>query len=152
MDKKVLSAKKGKTIDPFGELVQLSVLADEGYPSGDLSYVDSLPSAVPQPWKVKSRVSIHSLLKWKRYQDEKHELFMSMMRKLEVKDIERFRHLQRVRKQRKRRVPHGEFVDSEDFRAGSAPDQREGDFRMSNTSEGGSSMSSMPEGDFMRNS
>lgn len=152
MDKKVASVKNGKTVDPFGELLQLSVLADEGYRSGDLGYADSLPTAAPPPWKRKSRVSIHSLLKWKRYQDEKHELFMSMMRKLEMNDIERFRHLQQVRKQRKRRVPHGEFVDSEDFRAGSSPDQREGDFRMSNTSEGCSSMSSVPEGDFMRSS
>lgn len=150
MDKKGLSAKKGKTIDPFGELVQLSVLADEGYPSGDLSYVDSLPSAVPQPWKVKSRVSIHSLLKWKRYQDEKHELFMSMMRKLEVKDIERFRNLQMVRKQRKMSYANSEF--DENFRVGSAQEQREVDFRMSNTSEGDSSMGSMPDGDLMGSS
>jgi len=150
MDKKVLSAKKGKTIDPFGELVQLSVLADEGYPSGDLSYVDSLPSAVPQPWKVKSRVSIHSLLKWKRYQDEKHELFMSMMRKLEVKDIERFQNLQMVRKQRKMTYGKSEF--DENFRVGGAQEQREVDFRMSNTSEGDSSMGSMPDGDLMGSS
>jgi len=150
MDKKVLSAKKAKSIDPFGELVQLSVLADEGYPSGDLSYIDSLPTAEPQPWKIKSRVSIHSLLKWKRYQDEKHELFMSMMRKLEVKDIERFRNLQMVRKQRKMSFAHGEF--DENFRVSSATEQREVDFRMSNTSEGDSSMGSMPDGDFMGSS
>jgi len=150
MDKKVLSAKKAKSIDPFGELVQLSVLADEGYPSGDLSYIDSLPTAAPQPWKIKSRVSIHSLLKWKRYQDEKHELFMSMMRKLEVKDIERFRHLQMVKKQRKMSFAHGE-VD-ENFRVSSATEQREVDFRMSNTSEGDSSMGSMPDGDFIGSS
>jgi len=150
MDKKVLSAKKGKSVDPFGELVQLSVLADEGYPSGDLSYIDSLPTAVPQPWKIKSRVSIHSLLKWKRYQDEKHELFMSMMRKLEVKDIERFRNLQMVRKQRKMSFAHCEF--DENFRVSSVPEQREVDFRMSNTSEGDSSMGSMPDGDFMGSS
>jgi len=149
MDKKVVSAKNGKTVDPFGELLQLSVLADEGYRSWDLGYDDSLPATAPPPWKRKSRVSIHSLLKWKRFQDEKHELFMSMMGKLEMNDLERFRHLQRVRKQRRTRVPHGEFVDAEDFRASSTPEQREGDFRMSNASEGSSSMSSMPEGDFM---
>lgn len=149
MDKKVVSAKNGKTEDPFGELLQLSVLADEGYRSWDLGYDDSLPATAPPPWKRKSRVSIHSLLKWKRFQDEKHELFMSMMGKLEMNDLERFRHLQRVRKQRRSRVPQGEFVDAEDFRASSTPEQREGDFRMSNASEGSSSMSSLPEGDFM---
>jgi len=152
MDKHVVTAKTGKTVDPFGELLQLSVLADEGYRGGSLGYADNLPTAAPPPWKRKSRVSIHSLLKWKRYQDEKHELFMSMMRKLEVNDIERFRHLQRVRKQRKGRVAHGEFVDVEDFGSSCTPERREGDFRMGNTSEGGSSMSSMPEGDVMRTS
>jgi len=158
MDKNVVSAKNGKTVDPFGELLQLSVLADEGYRSGDLGYADSLPTTTNPPWKRKSRVSIHSLLKWKRYQDEKHELFMSMMRKLEMNDIERFRrfrHLQDVRKQHERRVSHGDFVDAEDFR-GTPPEQRDGEFRMhsrmSHTSEGDSSMSSMPEGDLMRSS
>jgi len=149
MDQKEASAKTGKTVDPFGELLQLSVLADQGYRSWDLGYTDNLPTAASPPWKRKSRVSIHSLLKWKRYQDEKHELFMSMMGKLEMNDLERFRHLQRVRKQRRTRVQQGDFADSEDFRASSTPEQREGDFRMSNASEGGSSMSSMPDGDFM---
>merc|ERR1712183_210508 len=37
MDKMVMSTKNQKTVDPFGELLQLSVLAD----GGDLGYVDS---------------------------------------------------------------------------------------------------------------
>jgi len=150
MDKKMLSTKNSKPVDPFGELLQLSVLADEGYPSGDLSYVENLPPAEPQPWKMKSTVSIHSLLKWKQYHVEKHELFMSMMRKLEVRDIERFRNLQMVRKQRKMSYAQSEF--DENFRPGSVQEQREADFRMCNTSEGDSSMGSMPDGDLMGSS
>jgi len=147
MDKKMLPHKNSNPVDPFGELLQLSALADEGYGSGDLSYVGRLPPAEPQPWKMKSRVSIHSLLKWKRYQDEKHELFMSMMRKLEVKDIDRFRNLQMVRKQRKMSYAQSEF--HENFRLGSTTEHREADFRMSNTSEGDSIMDSMLDGDLV---
>merc|ERR1719233_2304643 len=82
---------------------------------------------------------------------------MKMMRKLEEKDMERFRQIQLLRKQQKRRVqkefgesPHNEYVSSciTHEQRGMA----EGDFRMSNTSEGGSSMSSVPEGEFMRGS
>jgi len=138
-----------KISDPFGELLQLSVLADEGYRGGGSGFVHNLHPTAPPPWKRKSRVSVHSLLKWKHYQDEKHELFMKMMHQLEVKDIERFEHIQLLRKQRRRMV-HEEYVDTqpdEDFRAGSTHEQREGDFRMSNTSEGSSS-SCVPEADF----
>merc|ERR1719427_2369931 len=75
---------------------------------------------------------------------------MSMMRKLEVKDMERFKNLQMVRKQRKMSFVQGEF--EENFRVGSTPEQREADFRMSNTSEGDSSMGSMPDRDLMGSS
>jgi len=147
MDKKGVSVKRGKTVDPFGELLQLSVLADR---SRDLGHVESLPPSAPPPWKKNSRVSIHSLIKWKRYQDEKHRLFMSMMQKLEMRDVERFRHLEQLRKQQKMSFGHGEY--EQDFRQGSTSEQREGDFWMSNTSEGDSSMSSLPDCDFMRGS
>jgi len=147
MDKKGVAVKRGKTVDPFGELLQLSVLADR---SRDLGHVETLPASGPPPWKTNSRVSIHSLLKWKRYQDEKHQLFMSMMQKLETRDAERFRHLEHLRKQHKVSFGHGEF--EQDFRQGSVSEQREGDFWMSNTSEGDSSMSSVPDCDFMRGS
>jgi len=150
MDKKKVSVKNGNSVDPFGELLQLSVLADKGYRSRDLGYGDSLPASGPPTSKTKSRVSIQRLLKWKRYQDEKHELFMSMMQKLEVKDIERFRKLLLVRKQRKMNFGCSEF--EEDLRLGSTQEQPEGDFRMSNASEGDSSMDSIPDGDFMRSS
>jgi len=147
MDKKGVSVKHGKSVDPFGELLQLSVLADR---SRNLGHSGSLPASAPPPWKTNSRVSIHSLLKWKRYQDEKHELFMSMMQKLEMRDAERFQHLEQLREQHKLSFGHGEFED--DFRQGSVSEQREGDLRMSNTSEGDSTMGSVPEYDFMRNS
>jgi len=150
MDKKRMPVTNGKSVDPFGELLQLSVLADEGYRGRDLGYVGSLPASALQTSKTKSRVSIHSLLKWKRYQDEKHELFMSMMQKLEVKDIERFRQLLRVRKQRKINFGRCEF--EEELRLGKTLEQPEGDFRMSNTSEGDSSMDCIPDGDFMKSS
>lgn len=147
MDKKGVSVKRGKTVDPFGELLQLSVLADR---SRDLGRVESLPTSTPPPWKKKSRVSIHSLIKWKRYQDEKHQLFMSMMQKLEMRDAERFRHLEHLRKQHK--LGFGQCEFEQDFRQGSTSEQREGDFWMSNTSEGDSTMSSVPDCDFMRGS
>jgi len=154
MDKKAVSSKNRKMLDPYGVLLKLSVLADEKYHSGDLgyAYADSLHTATPQTLKKKSKVSIHELLKWKRYEDKRHELFMSMTRKMELYDIKRIRQLWAKRKQRKRGVLHGEIVDTEDSSARGSPDQREGDFRMSNTSEGGSSKSSMPEGDFVRSS
>jgi len=148
MDKKLVSARNIKTADPFGELVHLSLLADEKYSGAHLGYVDSPPLAIPTPSKRNVKVSIHQLLNWKRYQDEKHELFMSMMRKLEMKDIERFEHLERVRKQCKINSAYGEFENN--LRDVSSVEQQEG--RMSNTSEGDSSMGSSPNRDFMRSS
>lgn len=150
MDTRGMPVKNGKSVDLFGELLQLSVRADEGYRGRNLGYVDSLPASAPTTSKSKSRVRIHSLLRWKRYQDEKHELFMSMMQKLEMKDIERFQESLLARKLRKMNFGRCEF--DEDFRVGSTPEQPEGDFRMSNTSEGDSSMDSMPDRDFMRSS
>jgi len=149
MDTRGMSVKNGKSVDPYGELLQLSVLVDEGYRGRNLRHVDSLPASAPPTSKSKSRVSIHRLFRWKRYQDEKHELFMSMMQKLEVKDIERFQEILLVRKLRKMNYERCGF--DEDFRLGSTPEQPEGDFRMS-TSEGDSSMDSIPDGDFMRSS
>jgi len=148
---KSVSTKNWKTSDPFGELVQLSVLADEGYSGGgsrDLGFIDNLQPTAPPPWKRKSRVSIHSLLKWKRYQDEKHELFMKMMHQLEMKDVERFEQMQLLKKQR-RRIVDEEFADTspdENYRVGNIY-QREEDFNMSNISEG-SNMNCVPEADF----
>jgi len=148
MDKKVVPARNIKTADPFGELVHLSLLVDEKHRGAHLGYVDSPPPTIPPPSKGNLKVSIQQLLNWKRYQDEKHELFMSMMRKLEVKDIERFEHLERVRKRCKLNSAYGGCENH--LRDISTPEQHEG--RMSNTSEGDSSMSSMPNGDFMRSS
>merc|ERR1719320_1766534 len=130
-NEKVVSPKNWKTSDPFEELLQLSVLADEGYRGGgsrDLGFNHNLTQTAPPPWKIKSRESIHSLLKWKHYQDEKHELFMKMMHQLEMKDVERFEHMQLLRKQRKRMVEE-EFEDTQldkDFRIGSTHGQRVG--------------------------
>jgi len=148
MDKKLVSEKNIKTADPFGELVHLSLLADEKHHEAHLGYIDSPSLAIPSPSKKNMKVSIQQLWNWKRYQDEKHELFMSMMRKLEMKDIERFEHLERVRKQCKMKSESGGCENH--LRDISNLEQQEG--RMSNTSEGDSSMSSMPNGDFMRSS
>jgi len=148
MDKKLVSDRNIKTADPFGELVHLSLLADEKHHGAHLGYIDSPSLAIPSPSKKKMKVSIQQLLNWKRYQDEKHELFMSMMRKLEMKDIERFEHLEKVRKQCKMNSANGGCENH--LRDISTLEQQEG--RMSNTSEGDSSMSSMPNGDFMRSS
>jgi len=140
MNKMVMSPKDQKTIDPYGELLQLSVLAD----GGDLSYVDRHNHIPPAQWKRKPRLSIHGLLKLKRQQDEKHEMFMEMIRKLEEMDKEWFRRKQHQRKQCSSRMPPSEFsIDA-------IPKETEGTYRMSSTSEGDSSMSSLPDGDFMR--
>jgi len=146
INKKLIDAENFETADPFGELVHLSLLADEKRHGAQLSCVDSPPSAIPSPSKRK--ISLKRLLKWKRYQDEKHELFMSMMRKLEMQDIKRFEHLQRVRKQRKMSSAHGEF--EKHLRDNSIPEQWE--VKMVNSSEGDSSISSLPNLDFMRTS
>jgi len=140
MDKMVMSTKKQKTVDPFGELLQLSVLAD----GGDLGYVDSNNHIPPQQMKKKSRLSIHCLLKLKRQQDEKHEMFMAMMRNLEEMDKEYYRRKMKQRKEYTSRMPPAEFLMD------STPKETDGNFRMSSTSEGDSSMGSMPDGDFMR--
>jgi len=80
-----------KTDHPFDELLQLAVLADDGFENND----QVTPPITPVRSKRRSpRVSINSLLEWKRYQDEKHELFMSVIRKLEKQDKERFRYRQ----------------------------------------------------------
>lgn len=144
MDKMVMSEKNIKTVDPFGELLQLSVLADEG----DLGYIDG-PTPIPPPQiRKKSRVSIHSLLKWKRYQDEKHEIFMAMMQKLEEMDKEFYRRKMRKRTQLHTKMPPAEFLID------TLPKETEGHMRSfrSTTSEGDSSMDSMPDGDVMRSS
>jgi len=150
MDKKLISTNNLKrTADPFGELMQLSLLADEKHHIAQNGYVDSPPSVIPSPSNGKTKViSLKRLLKWQRYQDEKHELFMSMMRKLEMQDIERFEHLQRVRKQRKMNSAHGWF--EKHLKDSSTPEQR--DVRVCSTFEGDSSLSSLPNGDFMRSS
>jgi len=140
---KVWSSKKRKTSDPFVELLQLSVLADLGYRAKEVSDL----------CERKSRMSIDSILKWKIYQDGKHERFMKRMHKLEMKDIERFEQMQLLRKQQKR-IVHEEFVDTspdEDIRVGSAHEQREGDFSIRNIS-GGLSMNYVPKADFPRGS
>jgi len=142
MDQMVMSAKNRNTVDPFGELVQLSVLAD----GDDFGHVDNPNPIPPAQWKRKARVSITGLLKWKRCQDEKHEVFMAMMEKLEEMDKEWYRRKMLQREQRQRRKP------AEEFSIETLPKESEGNFRMSSTSEGDSSMESMPVGDFMRNS
>jgi len=140
MDKMVMSTKNQKTVDPFGELLQLSVLAD----GGDLGYVDSNNHIHPQQWKKKSRLSIHGLLKLKRQQDEKHEMFMAMMRKLEEMDKEWFRRKMQQRKEYSSSMPPADYLID------SPTKETDGNFRMSSTSEGDSSMGSVPDGDLMR--
>lgn len=140
MDKMVMSTKNQKTVDPFGELLQLSVLAD----GGDLGYVDSNNHIHPQQWKKKSRLSIHCLLKLKRQQDEKHEMFMAMMRKLEEMDKEWFRRKMQQRKEYSNRMPPADYLID------STTKETDGNFRMSSTSEGDSSMGSLLDGDLMR--
>jgi len=140
MDKMVMSAENRKTVDPSGELLQLPVLAD----GGDLGHVHSQSHIPPQQWKRKSTLRIHSMLKWKRHQDEKHEMFMVMIRKLEETDKKLFRKQMLQRKQSQSRIHPGEFLID------TLPKETEENFRMSNTSEGDSSMDSMPDGDFMR--
>jgi len=74
---------------------------------------------------------------------------MKRMHQLEMKDIERFEHMQLLRKQRKR-IVHEEFVDTppdEDFRASSTHEKREEDFSISSRSPG-SSLNCVPEADF----
>jgi len=87
MDKEELPQDE-KPVDPFEELLQLSVLADEGFQSSKLS----LPPVTPIWNKPRpSHLSINSLLRWKRYKDEKHELVMAVIKKLEQQDMELFR-------------------------------------------------------------
>jgi len=144
MDKMLISANNRNTIDPFGELVQLSVRADEG----DFSHLDRQTYFSSPNWKRKPRVSIHTLLKWKRLQDGKHERFMAMMGQLEEMDRELFRRKALKRKQRQRTMHQADLVLDTPTR----PKETEGNFRMSGTSEGDSSMDSVPDGDFMRGS
>jgi len=89
---KVEPMQDDKTVHPFDELLQLAVLADDGFQSNYPGHTPPLTSV----WSKcrSSRVSINSLLEWERYQDEKHELFMSVIKKLELQDKERFRYRQ----------------------------------------------------------
>jgi len=130
-----------KTVDPFREAVKLSVLANEG----DFGNVDSSKPTQPE-CNYKSRVSIHSLLKWKRYQDKKHDVFMAAMRKLEKRDKEWYRRWMLQIKQSKRNVPPSESLMD------TPPKETEGICRTSSTSEGDSSMESTPVGECMRSS
>jgi len=114
----VVPAKNEKMADPFEELLQLSVRADEGFERMELgssigsetsndgsvrssttSSIGSQTPIVTPPFNKRSskRLSIKNLLQWKRVQDKKHEVFMSMMRKLQQQDKARF---QRKRLQR----------------------------------------------------
>jgi len=70
-----------KTVKPFQKLLRLSVLVDKHVFAG-------------KEWKLQrpSRVNIKSLLERKHYQDKKHDLFMSGVRMLEQKDLERTRY------------------------------------------------------------
>jgi len=139
----MMSKKFRSTGDPFGELVQLSVLAD----GDNFSFADN-PNPIPpqSPWERKAKVSISCMLKWKRCQDEKHEVFMTMMKKLEEMDEEYYRRKMLQRKPRSMGKPIGEFLTE------TLPKETEGNYRMGSTSEGDSSMESMPVGDFMRSS
>jgi len=94
MDKEELPQDE-KMVDHFDELLQLSVIADEGFQNSELR----LPPVTPVWNKPKpSRLSINSLLGWKRDQDEKHELVVAVVKKLEHQDMELFRSRQRHRK------------------------------------------------------
>jgi len=150
-NQKVVSPKSWKISDAFGKLLKLSVLADEGCRAEgniDLGFVHNLPPTTPPACETKSQVSIHSLWKLKNFHDEKHELFMKRIHLMEMKDIERFERIQLLKKWDKSIVHEG-FVDTrpdEDFRAGSTHEQREGDLRISNTSQG-SNMNCVPKAD-----
>jgi len=145
MSRKMLTSENNrKTVDAFGELVQLSVRADEG----NFTHVDRETYVSTPNYKRKPRVSMQTLLKWKRQQDAKHETFMAMMRKLEERDKEWFQRKALEREQRQRRIHE---ADQADFLLDSytPPKETEGNFRMSGTSEGDASMDSVPDGDFM---
>jgi len=141
--KMLISESNRKNIDPFGELLQLSMRADKGdLTHGDRETYVSIPN-----WKRKPRVGMQTLLKWKRQQDEKHEKFMTMMSKLEAMDKEWFQLKALEREQRHRRIHPADQADL--LGAYTPPKETEGNFRMSGTSEGDASMDSVPDGDFM---
>jgi hypothetical protein len=142
--KMLISENDRKTIDPLGELVQLSVRADER----DFIHVDRQTYISTPNYKRKPRVSMRTLLKWKRQQDKKHEDFMIMMRKLEEMDKAWFQRKALERKQRRRRMHPADQADLL-LDAYTLPKEIEGNSRMSGTSEGDVSMDSVPDGDFM---
>jgi len=130
------STEGRSTDDPFQELVQLSVLAD------NVSY-DGHPN--PQS-KRKAEPDISSLFELKRCQDEKHQIFMTLIEKLEEKDQENYRRIMLTRKLHRRGKPTGEFFTETPTK------ETEGNIWMGITSEGDSSMESIPVGDFTRSS
>jgi len=89
---KVEPKREEKTVDPLEELIQLSVLADEGFKNSNRG----LTPPITPIWNKRRplRVSINSVLGWKRYQDEKHDLFMLGIKKLQQQDLERFSYRQ----------------------------------------------------------
>jgi len=115
---RIMSTKDRSTDEPLEELVKLLELAD------DFSYADH-PNRIPKSQsKRKAVASISSLLEWKRNQDEKHQIFMTMVKTLEEIDEKCYRRKMLQSKLHRRGKP----------------------------SEGDSSMESMPVGDFMRSS
>jgi len=132
----VRSTKGRSTEDPFEELVWLSALAD------DLSY-DFHPNPIPKSQsKRKPEDTISSLLELKRCQDEKHQIFMTLIEKLEEKDEERHRRIMSKRKLHRRGKPIGEFFTE-------TPTLETGDFSKESMPVGDFTRSSGPEEDFM---
>jgi len=79
-------------VSKFEELELLSVLADEGFNDND---VDHTAHISPERNEIRSTsVDIEEMWEWKRWQDEKHDLFMSVVELLESQDLERFRYRQ----------------------------------------------------------
>jgi len=78
-----------KREEQLEDLVQLSLLADEGFRGIGSEFMTPLNSVRNE------QMSIESLLQWKRDQDEKHNLFMSTFRLQEQQDFERSKWSQR---------------------------------------------------------
>jgi len=89
-EERVRDDKRG---DQLKDLLQLSLLADDGFRSMGSELMTTLNAI--RNVQVPSMMSIESLLQWKRHQDEKHNLFMSSVRSLEKQDLERSKWSQR---------------------------------------------------------
>jgi len=105
--------RNDKREEQLNELLQSSLLADEGFRGGGSEFMRPL-SAVRNE-QSPSMMSIESLLQWKRGQDEKHNLFMSSVRLMEQEDFERSKWSQRHPKISKKVEVDARLLEHEDF-------------------------------------